>query len=345
MHFLCLFFFTMRAQARTDSGAAAKGFLKTVTSLRFVKLLHFLCDIFHYLGKLSETLQKEDVVVSDIPAIIESTRKKLKRLRKGPRINGLLQTFTTKYDVQTQLFEGTKLSQKHAGRTDSDAATILEATLNHMDERFQSVRGNRTLSAMTIFNPITWPEDLEDFGDAEIATLASAFKDHLVRVAPKREGELDEQPDEQLREEWEDWLDLVGPSARRPKSFRELMGRLCDGRARFPLLHVLLQIVDVLPSQTATVERGFSLLNRLKDKKRVALEEDSLQDLMAVCSNGASLKEWSHADAIKAITLWSQTGPGTRHFRGHAAGSGRKAATMDLTCDSEESQDEDDIVF
>ena len=71
-----------------------------------------------------------------------------------------------------------------------------------------------TLSAMTmIFNPpITWPEDLEDFGEAEIATLASAFKDHLVRVAPKREGELDEQ----LRKEWEDWLDLVGPSARRP---------------------------------------------------------------------------------------------------------------------------------
>ena len=51
---------------------------------------------------------------------------------------------------------------------------------------------------------------------------------------------------------------------------------------------------------------------------------------MAVCSNGASLKEWSHAVAIKAITLWSQAGPGTRHFRGHAAGSGRKAATVDL---------------
>ena len=70
---------------------------------------------------------------------------------------------------------------------------------------------------------------------------------------------------------------------------RELMGRLRYGRARYPLLHVLLQIVDVLPSQTATVERGFSLLNRRKDKKRVALEEDSLQELMAVCSNGASL--------------------------------------------------------
>ena len=96
---------------------------------------------------------------------------------------------------------------------------------------------------------------MDDFGESDIATLASTLKDHLVRVALKREGELNEQPDEQLREEWEDWLDLVGPSARRPKSFRELMGRLRDGRVRFPLLQVLPQIVDVLPSQTATVER------------------------------------------------------------------------------------------
>ena len=60
------------------------------------------------------------------------------------------------------------------------------------------------------------------------------------------------------------------------------------------------------------------------------------------CSNGASLKERSHADAIKAITLWSQAGPGTRHLRGHAAGRGRKAATVDLTRYSEESRDEED---
>ena len=44
------------------------------------------------------------------------------------------------------------------------------------------------------------------------------------------------------------------------------MGRLRDGREQFPLLHVLLQIIDVLPRETTTVERGFSLLNRLKDK-------------------------------------------------------------------------------
>ena len=63
-------------------------------------------------------------------------------------------------------------------------------------------------------------------------------------------------------------------------------------RARFPQLHVFLQIFNALPSQTATVERGFLLQNRLKDKKRVALEKDSLQDLMAFWRNGASLREW-----------------------------------------------------
>ena len=31
----------------------------------------------------------------------------------------------------------------------------------------------------------------------------------------------------------------------------------------------------------------------------MALEEDSLQELMAMCSNGALLKEWSHADVAR----------------------------------------------
>ena len=124
-------------------------------------------------------------------------------------------------------------------------------------------------------------------------------------MVPKREGELNEQPDEQLREEWDDWFDLVGPSACRhgQKSFRDSWAGCVRGEHDFRYCKFFLQVVDVLPSQTATVERGFSLLNRLKDKKRVALEEDSLQELMAVCSNGASQKEWSHADVVKAITL------------------------------------------
>ena len=131
------------------------------------------------------------------------------------------------------------------------------------------------------------------FGSGEISTLAEAFQAQLLRTATAEELPSDCQVEEQLREEWEDYLDLVGPASRRPQSFTELMSRLRTGRKRFPLLYLLAQIVDVLPAHTACVERGFSLLNRLKDKKRASLDEGSLQDCMAICSNGVPLEEWS----------------------------------------------------
>ena len=43
-----------------------------------------------------------------------------------------------------------------------------------------------------------------------------------------------------------------------------------------------------------------------------------------------------------STSISGQAGLGTRHLRGHAAGSGREAAKVDLTRDSEESQDEED---
>ena len=120
------------------------------------------------------------------------------------------------------------------------------------------------------------------------------------------------------------------------------MSRLRTGRKRFPLLYLLAQIVDVLPAHTACVERGFSLLNRLKDKKRASLDEDSLQDCMAICSNGVLLEEWSKTDAHKANTVWSEGGRGTRHLRGHASGSGRIAKRRTGTSGSDNSDSSSD---
>ena len=148
--------------------------------------------------------------------------------------------------------------------------------------------------------------------------------------------------EEQLEEEWKDYLNLVRLASRRPQSFTELMSRLRTGRKRFPLLYLLAQIVDGLPAHTACVERGFSLLNRLKDKKRASLDGDSLQDCMAICSNGVPLEEWSKTDALKAITVWSEGGRGTRHLRGHASGSSRIAKRRTGTSGSDNSDSSSD---
>ena len=43
-----------------------------------------------------------------------------------------------------------------------------------------------------------------------------------------------------------------------------------------------------------------------------------------------------------STSICGQAGLGKSHLRRHAAGSGREAATVNLTRDSEESQDEED---
>ena len=147
-------------------------------------------------------------------------------------------------------------------------------------------------------NPNTWPEDLDDFGEAEIATLASALKDHLVCVAPKREGELN-------------WA--TGRAAGRGMGGLVGFGwTICSLSKVLPGAHGQVawraSTISATASSSADCWRPAQpdrnrwagllasvVLNRLKDKKRVALEEDSLQELMAMCSNGTSLKEWSHA--------------------------------------------------
>ena len=48
----------------------------------------------------------------------------------------------------------------------------------------------------------------------------------------------------------------------------------------FPLLSILLKLVCVIPSTTATYERNFSVLSLIKNNLRNRLGDDFLDDLM-----------------------------------------------------------------
>ena len=91
------------------------------------------------------------------------------------------------------------------------------------------------------------------------------------------------------------------------------------------------ELVDVMPVQTACVERGFSTLNRIKTKHRSSMEEGSLTALMLISSNGQCLEEWKREDAEESVRRWFSDTVGTRHIHGHRPGSGRLSKTPHST--------------
>ena len=244
-------------------------------------------------------------------------------MRRGPRPHSYFQRFRSNFDEDAKTFDGVPVSLKHASRIDSDTSTLLEATLNHMDECFTSVEENVIFTSSAIFDPVTWPEkpDDGDFGNEELLILKDALRLRVAQADPTIAARLE---GDEIKDEWEDFLSLVGPHQRRPATFAEVNQRVQMGKQRFPLLSLLLMFIDVIPVQKACVERGFSALNRLKTKGRSSLEEDKLNSSMTITTRGITLEKWSEESALKAIYCWYTHTPETRDVAGHARGSSGK---------------------
>ncbi len=70
---------------------------------------------------------------------------------------------------------------------------------------------------------------------------------------------------------------------------------------RFTSIMRLISIVMLLPTNTASCERGFSLMNRIKSKDRAGLLTSFTTDLMTICTNGESIEEF---DPQPTVNEW-----------------------------------------
>ena len=61
----------------------AKGLLPKITSVKFVKYLHYLLDFLLPCSIVSKTFQKEDILISDIPRSLNKCISSLEKLRDG----------------------------------------------------------------------------------------------------------------------------------------------------------------------------------------------------------------------------------------------------------------------
>ena len=139
-------------------------------------------------------------------------------------------------------------------------------------------------------------EKLSDFGDAELELLVQDFKEPLSNM----EAPTASFAKEMLLDEWFR-LKLL----EKDQSFSHLCKQAMLRPERFPVLSKLMPIVLVLPSSSATCERGFSRINCIKTDLRSRLTTGNLDSLMLIGLSGVSVEDF---DLNENIILWHSSG-------------------------------------
>ena len=155
---------------------------------------------------------------------------------------------------------------------------------------------------MSIFNFKNWAlglEELQVYGNEQLSSVVDHFEELLIR----NDCDIDSVPLE--------WVDLKiyvsGLVAAEPAvSYLDLWQRVIrQNEDRFKNIILVLMIVLLIPIHTSEVERGFSLMNRVKQHWRARLTTPTLNELMRISLLGPTCNEF---EPMEAIRLWWQGG-------------------------------------
>ena len=105
---------------------------------------------------------------------------------------------------------------------------------------------------------------------------------------------------------------------------------------RFKNIILVLMIVLLIPIHTSEVERGFSLMNRVKQDWRARLTTPHLNELMCIPLLGPACNEF---EPMEAIRLWWQGGRRARRPQFQPHGPRRRQARCEHDLDTGDSSD------
>ena len=189
--------------------------------------------------------------------------------------------------------------------------SLITNAISALEVRFSSFDLNEVLKATAVFSPTTWPSDptaLARFGYDQIHLLSTHFSQALERgYIP--ESCIEEWPELKRRVQE---IRTLEPTVKYlhvyiwQRILNETLPSLTN-------ILALLRITLIIPVQTATLERGFSLMKRIKSDWRNRLKPEKLLQLMMIKLNGPDLEKF---DTQPAISLWWNEGS-----RSHRSGS------------------------
>lgn len=275
------------ASLKTGDAAKAKGLLKLVSEFSFVALVHIIMDILQPFTILSKFLQNENLILSSIKNMIESTKMRLEELQTSRG------AYEEKFysELQGNIFRNNKLTDPSNSQKlglDNLKSTYISRVLEEMDRRFP-IQTLEMCSKFQCIEPCSIKENIEDssFGYNSIKDIVQQFCSEtnvddaiteygLFKKVIKNENTID-----------------FG-------KFSEKFLR--EHNDTFPTISKIIKVALVLPVTSVPCERGFSTQNRIKSKFRNSLNNKNLDILMRISELGP--EKLNEAQLLRVCNIW-----------------------------------------
>ncbi|VDH95135.1 Hypothetical predicted protein [Mytilus galloprovincialis] len=276
-------------EARKDSSAKARNFLKALKDKHSLFWLHFMLDVVQSLSTVSRTVQSKDSNLGDVYNEIEACKAIMGKYMNsdGPNV------------------------RKYMNASDSDGEKIMHSTRNTFLNSLIQAISTRFEGDLHLFKGCTvlsfpkWPRSLEqdiEFGDSHIVELVEVSRPALelssVTVDP-----------DAIESEWTRFkTELYNTSS---KSIQTMTWTAAADAymSTYPNLFMLIDYLLTLPSSSVDAERGFSSMKVIKNDWRSRLGCQNLSDLILVSLETPSVDKY---DPTAAINAWNTGGVRTR---------------------------------
>ena len=125
-----------------------------------------LSDVLHTVAKLQGSLQGKNIDLASVPAMVESTTKRLKELKESPKSSTWFKDHCLVFSDPTQL--GTKeIEVTDVMKADFEQTVYcpyLQSVIDHINGRMESTD---VISSMSVFDPRQLPSTEKELTDSD----------------------------------------------------------------------------------------------------------------------------------------------------------------------------------
>ena len=307
------------SQGSTMNKSRALHLHTTLTSLKFLLFARPCAEFLAAIQHLSKMLQYDDITSDGVIRRLAATKERLENMHSS--MDTAISTEVERFgDDLTYQGETLKVPRGYASKSAVVTAVstlmkkLLAGAIEAINNRFATFNSSPVLMASKVFSPFSWPTEssaFAAFGYSEIQQLSSHFAYPLQHQGYSPDSCIEEWPELKLRVRE---ILTKEPTMKYLPMWRRILNEYKENPALTNVL-ALLRIVLVIPVQTATLERGFSLMKRTKTDWRNRLSPKTLSQLMMIKLNGPDM---DHFNPEAAIMKWWQAGPRSRrliHYR------------------------------